>query len=151
MTADAIIGHNGFLLGGEASYNVTTGKIDKYAAGVGFSAPEYAVALLAADKFKNYAASYYHRVSRDVEAGAKATYKTSDNKVVLEVGSKTYLDSAAFIKAKINNSGVLTLGYTQALRPGVKASFGVQVETAKLNGPHDSHAHKVGASFVFEG
>ena len=151
MTADAIIGHNGFLLGGEASYNTTTGKIDKYAAGLGFSAPEYAVALLAADKFKNYSASYYHRVSRDVEAGAKATYKSSDSKVVLEVGSKTYLDSAAFVKAKINNSGVLTLGYTQALRPGVRASFGVQVETTKLNGSHDAHAHRVGASFTFEG
>ena len=62
-----------------------------------------------------------------------------------------YLDSAAFVKAKINNSGVLTLGYTQALRPGVKASFGVQVETNKLNGSHDAHAHRVGASFTFEG
>jgi voltage-dependent anion channel protein 2 len=42
-------------------------------------------------------------------------------------------------------------GYTQALRPGVKASFGLALDTQKLNdvtatGP----AHKVGASFVFE-
>lgn len=61
-----------------------------------------------------------------------------------------YLDSAAFIKAKINNTGVLSLGYTQALRPGVKASFGLALDTTKLNGTHDAAAHKVGASFTFE-
>jgi voltage-dependent anion channel protein 2 len=82
-------------------------------------------------------------------------------------GFCSYLDSAAFVKAKINNAGILALGtrsslqlfylanldagYTQALRPGVKASFGLALDTQKLNeaaptGP----AHKVGASFVFE-
>lgn len=38
-------------------------------------------------------------------------------------------DNAAFIKTKINNSGVLCLGYTQALRPGVKAAFGLALDT----------------------
>lgn len=28
----------------------------------------------------------------------------------------SYLDPAAFVKAKINNTGLLVLGYTQALR-----------------------------------
>jgi hypothetical protein len=48
------------------------------------------------------------------------------------------------VKAKINNAGILALAYTQALRPGVKASFGLALDTQKLNevsptGP----AHKV--------
>ena len=62
----------------------------------------------------------------------------------------SYLDSAAFVKAKINNTGVLSLGYTQSLRPGVKAQFGLALDTTKLNG-NDAGAHKVGASFTFEG
>lgn len=66
-----------------------------------------------------------------MEAGARAVYdttKSTSGGVALEVGAKTcvaflhqltcinghficsYLDSAAFIKAKINNSGVLALG-----------------------------------------
>jgi hypothetical protein len=32
-------------------------------------------------------------------------------------------DNAAFVKAKINNAGILCLGYTQALRPGVKGEL----------------------------
>jgi voltage-dependent anion channel protein 2 len=42
-----------------------------------------------------FAASYYHRVSKDVEAGAKAVYdtKSTTGGVSLEVGAKTYLVS----------------------------------------------------------
>jgi len=49
------------------------------------------------------------------------------------------------------------LGYTQALRPGVKASFGVAIDTQKLSQggfsekPVGSPSHSVGVSFVFEG
>ena len=90
FTTDAVFSHDGFLLGTEASYDVSKGQITRYAAGVGFSAPEYAVTLLAGDSFQKYSASYYHRVSRDVEAGGRAEYdarRTADG-VKLEVGAK---------------------------------------------------------------
>jgi voltage-dependent anion channel protein 2 len=78
---------------------------------VGYSAPEYAVTLHGLGNLNTFAASYYHRVSQDVEAGAKAVYDTkAAGAVGLEVGAKAYLDQAAFIKAKINNTGALALG-----------------------------------------
>lgn len=153
---------------------MTEGKITRYATAVGFSAPEYAVTLHGLGNLSTFAASYYHRVSPDVEAGAKAVYdtKATTSGVSLEVGAKAYLDSAAFVKAKINNTGILALGkcppldfmertedlqhggctgYTQALRPGVKASFGLALDTQRLNDPTaSSAAHKVGASFTFD-
>lgn len=154
FTADTVIGRDGFLVGGEASYNVTEGKVTRYNAAVGFSAPEYAVTLHGLGNLSTFSASYYHRVNPDVEAGAKAVYDTKATTagVNLEVGTKAYLDGSAFVKAKINNSGILSLGYTQALRPGVRASFGIALDTQRLNavapiGP----AHKFGASFTFEG
>lgn len=90
FSADAVFGHDGFLLGTEATYNVSTGAITKYAAGCGFSAPEYAVTLLAGESFTRYSASYYHRVSRDVEAGGQAIFDThrSSDGVKIEVGTK---------------------------------------------------------------
>lgn len=43
-------------------------------------------------------------------------------------------------------------GYTQSLRPGVKASFGLALDTQRLNDvTSDAAAHKVGASFTFDG
>ncbi|BGP20185.1 hypothetical protein JCM10213_000730 [Rhodosporidiobolus nylandii] len=60
--------------------------------------------------------------------------KSPSSNVGLKVGTKAYLDNTAFVKAKVNNAGVIVLGYTQALRPGVKASFGLAVDSAKLGG-----------------
>ncbi|KNZ73078.1 Mitochondrial outer membrane protein porin [Termitomyces sp. J132] len=153
FTADTVIGRDGFLLGGEASYNVTEGNVTKYAAAVGFNAQDYAVTLHGLNNLKTFSASYYHRVSSDVEAGAKAIYDTKSTYggVALEVGAKAYLDNAAFVKAKINNSGVIALGYTQSLRPGVKAAFGLALDTQKLNDVSSTGAsHKVGLSLTFD-
>lgn len=66
------------------------GKVTRYAAAVGFSAPEYAVTIHGLGNFSTFHASYYHRVSADVEAGAKAIYdaKATTQGVTLEVGTK---------------------------------------------------------------
>ena len=93
FTADTVLGRDGFLVGAEASYDVTSGAITRYAGAVGFSAPEYAVTLHGLGNLSTFSASYYHKVSKDVEAGAKAIYDTKStlNGVSLEVGAKTYL------------------------------------------------------------
>jgi len=154
FTADTVLGRDGFLLGGEASYDVAEGQVKRYAAALGYSAPDYAVTFHGLGNFSTYSAGYYHRVSRDVEAGARAVYdtKAATGGVSLEVGTKVYLDPTAFWKAKINSAGVLVLGYTQSLRPGVKSSFGLAIDTQKINdATAASAAHKIGAHFVFEG
>lgn len=174
VTADAVLGRDGFLLGGETTYDVKEGTLSKYNLAAGFHAPEYAVTLHALSNLSQYSASYYHRVNPDIETSARASYDTKGpaSQVNLEVGTKTYLDNAAFVKAKINNSGaygvessvrcnlthvlssydpagILCLGYTQALRPGVKASLGLALDTVKMSDT-GATAHKVGAQMVFE-
>lgn len=152
FTADTVVGRDGFLVGAEASYDVASGAVTRYAGALGYAAPDYAVTLHGLGNLSTFAASYYHRVSKDVEAGAKAVYdtKSTTGGVSLEVGAKTYLDNAAFVKAKINNAGILCLGYTQALRPGVKVSWGLALDSTRLNDPTPGQAaHKVGASFTF--
>ncbi|KAH9080580.1 hypothetical protein EDB83DRAFT_2340211, partial [Lactarius deliciosus] len=90
FTADTVLGRDGFFVGAEASYNVTEGRVTKYSAAVGFSVPEYAVTLHSSPHFGTFVASHYHRVSPDVEAGAKAVYdvKATSPGVALEVGTK---------------------------------------------------------------
>ncbi|KAF9026143.1 voltage-dependent ion-selective channel [Hymenopellis radicata] len=156
FTADTVVGRDGFLVGAEAAYNVTDGKVSRYAAAVGYNAADYAVTVHGLNNFKTFTASYYHRVNSDVEAGAKAVYdsKVTHGGVALEVGGKTVLDrvSGASVKAKINSVGVVALGYSQTIRPGVKASFGLALDTQKFNDvtPNVGPMHKVGASFTFE-
>ena len=72
---------------------MTEGKITKYATAIGYSAPEYAVTIHGLGNLSTFSASYYHHVSPDVEAGAKAIYdtKATTQGVNLEVGAKAYV------------------------------------------------------------
>ncbi|KAI1907240.1 Mitochondrial porin [Ophidiomyces ophidiicola] len=145
---DAVLGHEGFIVGAEGGYDVQKAAITKYSAAVAYSLPEYSAAITATNNLTLFSASYYHRVNAQVEAGAKATWDSkAGNTVGLEVASKYRLDPSSFAKAKINDRGIAALAYNILLRPGVTLGLGASFDTQNLN----QAAHKVGASFTFEG
>jgi voltage-dependent anion channel protein 2 len=145
---DAVVGHEGFLAGASAGYNVQNAAVTGYNAAVGYAAPSYSAAITATDNLSVFAASYYHKVNGQVEAGAKATWNSkSGNNVGLEVASKYRLDPVSFAKAKINDRGVAAVAYNVLLRPGVTLGLGGSFDTQKM----DQATHKVGVSFTFEG
>ena len=90
-----VVGRDGFLVGAEGSYDVDAGKLSRYAGAVGYAAPDYTMTIHALGALSTFSAGYYHRVSKDVEAGAKAVYdtKSTTGGTSLEVGSKVYLVS----------------------------------------------------------
>jgi len=51
-----------------------------------------------------------------------------------------------FLQAKVDSNGRVGFGYTQALRPGVKISFGSSIDTSRLN----ENAHRFGISINLE-
>ncbi|KAH8671192.1 outer mitochondrial membrane protein porin [Xylariales sp. PMI_506] len=145
---DAVVGHEGFLAGASAGYNVQKAALTGYSAALGFVAPTYSTSITATDNLSVFAASYYHKVNSQVEAGAKATWNSkTGNTVGLEVASKYRLDPVSFAKAKINDRGVAAVAYNVLLRPGVTLGLGGSFDTQKL----DQATHKVGVSFTFEG
>ncbi|KAI0012680.1 hypothetical protein F4779DRAFT_632879 [Xylariaceae sp. FL0662B] len=144
---DAVIGHEGFLAGASAGYDVQKAAITGYSAAVGYITPQYSAAVTATDNLSVFSGSYYHKVNSQVEAGAKATWNSkSGNTVGLEVASKYRLDPVSFAKAKINDRGVAAVSYNVLLRPGVTLGLGASFDTQKL----EQATHKVGTSFTFE-
>lgn len=145
---DAVLGHDGFLVGAEGGYDVQKATITKYSAAIGYSVPEYSAVLSTSNNLSLISASYYHRVNAQVETGAKASWdRKAGNTVGLEVASKYKLDASSFAKAKINNRGIASLAYNVLLRPGVTLGLGASFDTKNLS----QDGHKVGASFTFEG
>ena len=63
FTADAVVAHEGFLMGGDIGYDVMDGRITKYAAAVGYAQVDYAATVQAHNNFKTFSASYHHRVT----------------------------------------------------------------------------------------
>uniref|UniRef100_A0A0B7K8M4 Mitochondrial outer membrane protein porin n=1 Tax=Bionectria ochroleuca TaxID=29856 RepID=A0A0B7K8M4_BIOOC len=138
----------GFVAGGSAGYDVNKAALTAYSAAVGYTAPLYSAAITASDNLSVFAASYYHKVNSQVEAGAKATWNSkTGNTVGLEVASKYRIDPVSFAKAKVNDRGIAAVSYNVLLREGVTLGLGGSFDTQKL----DQASHKVGASFTFEG
>ncbi|KAL6873351.1 eukaryotic porin/Tom40 [Trichoderma longibrachiatum] len=145
---DAVVGNEGFLAGASAGYDVNKAALTGYSAAVGYVAPQYSAAITATDNLSTFAASYYHKVNSQVEAGAKATWNSkTSNTVGLEVASKYRIDPVSFAKVKINDRGIAALAYNVLLREGVTLGLGGSFDTQKL----DQATHKLGASFTFEG
>jgi voltage-dependent anion channel protein 2 len=145
---DAVVGHEGFLAGASAGYDVNKAALTAYSAAVGYTAPAYSAAVTASDNLSVFAASYYHKVNSQVEAGAKATWNSkTGNTVGLEVASKYRIDPVSFAKFKINDRGIAAVAYNVLLREGVTLGLGGSFDTQKI----DQANHKLGASFTFEG
>ncbi|KAH8201935.1 hypothetical protein TruAng_003927 [Truncatella angustata] len=145
---DAVVGHEGFLAGASAGFDAQKGALTGYSAALGYAGLGYSTSITATDNLSTFAASYYHKVNGQVEAGAKATWNSkTGNTVGLEVASKYRLDPVSFAKAKINDRGVAAVAYNVLLRPGVTLGLGGSFDTQKL----DQATHKVGVSFTFEG
>ncbi|KAJ1648779.1 Mitochondrial porin [Dispira simplex] len=147
FNTDVVVGRDGFLLGGEVGYDLLNSKVTKTNLALGYTGPDYAIALHGLSGLNIYTASFYHRVNSDVQAGAKAVFdtQTATKPIALEVGTKYFLDPFSFVKAKIDNTGRLGLGYTQALRPGVTVTLGGQFDATRL----DESTHKLGLSLSF--
>lgn len=142
---DAVVGHEGFLAGASAGYDVNKAALTGYSAAVGYAAPQYSAAVTASDNLSIFAASYYHKVNSQVEAGSKATWNSkTGNTVGLEVAAKYRIDPVSFAKAKINDRGIAALAYNVLLREGVTLGLGGSFDTQKL----DQATHKVLAPFL---
>lgn len=152
FVGDATVGHDGFTAGAEVGYDISSAKVTKYSAAIGYAQPVYNVSVSATSNLSVFSAAYYHKVSPLVEAGAKATWDskadaTAGKAVGIEFATKYVLDSSAFVKAKVADSGLTALSFQQVLRPGVKLGLGVSFDALKLAEP----VHKLGWSLSFSG
>lgn len=96
---DAVVGHEGFVVGAEAGYDVSKAAITRYSAAAGYQTTAFTASILGLQNLSVVAASYYQKVNANVEAGAKATYDLQGGKSVgLELASKYKLDPLSFAK-----------------------------------------------------
>ena len=147
-TVDFVTGHEGFLVGGEAGYDVQKAAVTRYSAAIGFTQDAHNAAIVASNNLSVFAASYYNRVNKQVEVGAKATWDSKTSSAVgLELASKYVIDPLSFAKAKVDDRGIAALSYNVKVKEGFTFGLGASFDTQKLN----EATHKVGVKFAFEG
>ena len=145
---DVALGHEGFLVGGEAGYDVQKAAVTKYSLALGYQAPTYSANITALQNLNVVAATFYQKVNSSTEVGIKTGYDVSAQKASgLEAAAKYKLDPLSFAKAKLNDRGILALAYNTKLNTAVTAGLGLSLDTTKLN----EAGHKLGFNFVYEG
>ena len=96
---DVVAGSDGFLVGGEAGYDVQKAAVTRYSLGLGYQTPSYVASIVGTQNLTQIAASYYQKVNSAVEVGAKAGYDVQAQKASgLELASKYKLDPLSFAK-----------------------------------------------------
>ncbi|OQO05290.1 hypothetical protein B0A48_09057 [Cryoendolithus antarcticus] len=144
---DVTAGHEGFLVGGEAGYDVQKAAVTRYSLGLGYQTPAFTASIVGTQNLSVIAASYYQKVNSAVEVGTKAAYDVQGGKPAgLELASKYKLDPLSFAKVKINDRGIAALAYSTKLNAGTTLGLGLSLDTAKLN----EAGHKIGTSLTFE-
>jgi len=145
---DGVVAHEGFLVGGEAGFDVQKAALTRYAAAFAYTTPVYSAAITATNNLSVYHAHLYQRVSPFVEAGVKTGYDTKSNTSTgIEIATKYKIDPTAFAKVKVNDRGIISLAYNAKINAGLTFGIGVSLDAQKLN----EAGHKIGTSFVFEG
>lgn len=70
------------------------------------------------DDGQEFGGSIYQRVSPRLETGIQLAWSSGSNNTRFGIGAKYDLDRDASLRAKVNNTSQIGLGYQQRLRDG---------------------------------
>jgi hypothetical protein len=136
---------SGFLAGGQATFNSLANAITSWQL-----AGSYAVGdLMVYSSVRNmseYTASVHQTVNKRVETAFSVTYSQLAHASTFALVGKFNFDSQSWVKAKVDNSSLVTVAYGFTLADGVQAILGGQVDGKNLGGGK----HHVGLALEFE-
>jgi len=134
LEGTAVVGFEGFSVGGQARYDTATSDLEDYNAGAEYSHDDFTASLVTTDRADKLVASYFHKI-KNRTAGLK-TYvggrfeydltKQANNRV-LTVGAEHEVDRSTTVKGKYDSSGTLSAAIEHRLdNPSLKLNFASQ-------------------------
>jgi voltage-dependent anion channel protein 2 len=145
LSASAVCGYEGVLVGGNINFDVANlAAPTDYNFGAEYSQKDLTATLVTSNKLEDITASYFQKVSGDVQLGASITVKPETGTRLFTFGTNYVLDKATTIKAKANSSGIVGTSVTHVLA-APKAKVCISAEFDSL--ASDSlRAQKLGVS-----
>jgi len=134
-----VLGYNGWLAGYQMSFDTSKSKLTKNNFGVGYAGDDFTLHTCVNDT-SEFAGSIHQKVSKNVETGINLSWTAGTNTTRFGIGAKYVVDKDCTLRAKVNNSGQIGLGYTQTLRDGVQLTLSALVDAKNIN----TGGHKLG-------
>ncbi|KAJ8641338.1 hypothetical protein MRB53_018032 [Persea americana] len=128
------IGNSTFAIGGETSYDTSSGNFTKYTAAIGVTNAESSASIILADKGDMLTASYVHHVDHLKSAGvAEISRRFSTNENTFTVGASYAIDPMTVMKMRLNNYGKLGALLQHELKPKSTLTISGEFDTKALD------------------
>jgi voltage-dependent anion channel protein 2 len=145
VNASAVVGHQGWLAGYQAAFDTSKSKLTKNNFVLGYSNGDFVLHTNVNDG-QVFGGSVYHKVNKQLETGVNLGWQASKNETTFGIGCKYALDGKSSIRAKVNNSSQIGLGYQQKLRDGVTLTLSSLIDGKNFN----QGGHKLGLALELE-
>merc|ERR1712027_110537 len=136
VNASAVIGHQGWLAGYQAAFDTSKSKLTKNNFVLDTNVNDGQV----------FGGSVYQKVNKQLETGVNLGWQASKNETTFGIGCKYARDGKSSIRAKVNNSSQIGLGYQQKLRDGVTLTLSSLIDGKNFN----QGGHKLGLALELE-
>ncbi|XP_065526750.1 voltage-dependent anion-selective channel protein 2 isoform X1 [Lathamus discolor] len=141
----AVFGYEGWLAGYQMTFDSAKSKLTRNNFSVGYKTGDFQLHTNVNDG-SEFGGSIYQKVSDSLETAVNLAWTAGSNSTRFGIAAKYKLDSTASISAKVNNSSLVGVGYTQTLRPGVKLTLSALIDGKSIN----AGGHKLGLGLELE-
>nr|ACO11338.1 Voltage-dependent anion-selective channel [Caligus rogercresseyi] len=132
INASIVLGHQNWLGGAQIAFDSSKSKLTKNAFALDYCAKDFVLHTNINDG-NVFGASLYQRVNPIMEAGVNVGYTSSSNASTFGVGLKYKLDQGSSVSAKVNNSGIVGLGFSHKLKDGIILNLSTLLNGKNLN------------------
>ncbi|KAL3141971.1 hypothetical protein ABBQ32_004617 [Trebouxia sp. C0010 RCD-2024] len=131
----ATTGQKGVVAGTQATYDTNKGQVTTWDAGVGYNAADFQAHIMLTDAGNMLKAAYAHNIDAYQSVGAEVSKAAREEAADVHVmlGYSKRLTDGALLKAKVQNSGLVTLLYESELRPKTKIGVSGQFDATNAN------------------
>merc|ERR1712079_671289 len=141
LNATAVMGHKGWLAGYQTSFDLGKSAVTKSNFGLGYAAGD-CVLHTSLTNGTDFGGSVFQKLSPALETGVTLGWSSANSATKFGIGAKYVLADGAVVRAKVNNSSEVGLGYQQKLRDGVTLTLSTLINGANFN----AGGHKVGGA-----
>ncbi|KAG5194721.1 hypothetical protein JEQ12_012997 [Ovis aries] len=141
----AVFGYEGWLAGYQMTFDSAKSKLTRNNFAVGYRTGDFQLHTNVNDGTE-FGGSIYQKVCEDLDTSVNLAWTSGTNCTRFGIAAKYQLDPTASISAKVNNSSLIGVGYTQTLRPGVKLTLSALVDGKSIN----AGGHKLGLALELE-
>lgn len=145
VNASATVGHQGWLLGYQMAFDSGKSKLTKNNFALGYTTGDFVIHTNVNDG-QVFGGSVFQKVNPRLETGINLGWTSTKNETSFGIGCKYELDKHACVRAKVNNSSQIGLGYQQKLRDGVTLTLSTLIDGKNFQ----QGGHKLGVALELE-